>query len=339
VFLGNNPATLFDPVGAMWGWLESAVETLKELPGVLYEDFASGAAAQRLRSFGAGFVEGTKAAVTGAVHAVTHPVETIESVAQAVLHFDQVIEAFGEQWEILMWQAQHDPDAFAASVGRFIGELEAGMVIGAGAERLKALARMGDMVSDIHRHAGRLRNSYRQTRMHPDPAVLPAPEVCVQAAGPGRQLLKTPHSTGKPRPRGAPRPEPMPPTIKLPRGKFSESVRRAYPVREGMDRRHYFADAAVRRILNHIANIVDDPIRVFNEMNNQRGYGDLPRNDSVYKAARTLQLNIFNDPRNFWIGNAVHNQFLGRVFGEVLRETGHVNLMGRWAYDFGDLLN
>jgi len=82
-----------------------------------------------LRAFDNGFVQGTVAAVESSVHAITRPVETIEGVVNAVVNYDQVIEALEQQWDKLMWQAANDLQAFAESVARFIGELEAGMVI------------------------------------------------------------------------------------------------------------------------------------------------------------------------------------------------------------------
>ena len=334
----NDPVNLSDPLGTSIGdFFESVVETAKEFPGVLYEDFASGAAAQRLRSFGKGFVEGAVAAVEGTVHAITHPIETVEGTINAIVNYDKVIEGLEQQWDKLLWQAANDPQAFAESVGRFIGELEAGMVMGAGMDKLKSVAKIGDMASDLQRRVRHLRNSTNQTRMHLTKKHDKAPQLQPDtgtaspmgaAKGPKSQKKRRRRS------RAVPPEQKIPPNLKLPRGSFRSSIRKKYKVKQGLeDRRHYLSDHSVRRILSEIANHTDNPIKMFREMNRNLGFKELPRNVTVYSAARKLQQNIFNDPKNFFVGPAAPNQVLGRQLAAEIRAGRGVNLMGGPTWD------
>lgn len=153
-FLGNDPASQRDPLGLGWlpKWAEKAldtvVETAKELPGCLYEDFATGAARDRLATFTVAAIDGgkgaAKAAVTGLINTVTHPVETIENVAEhvnyAVWHpIDAATEtvkglrtglsSLEKEAEHLLQLAQNDPDKFAEAVGRLTGEAMVNAVV------------------------------------------------------------------------------------------------------------------------------------------------------------------------------------------------------------------
>jgi RHS repeat-associated protein len=333
-----DPVNLADPLGTSFGdWFDSIVETVKELPGVLYEDFASGSAAQRLRAFGSGFVKGTVAAVESTVHAVTHPIETAEAAVTAILNFDQVLEALEAQWDELVWQAANDPEAFAETLGRFIGELEAGLVIGAGTDKLKAMAKVGDMAAGLQRRVRMLRNSVRQPRRlpmakcdHTPTLQSTTPVGLTKGAAKGPAQLKR-----KRRRRGPVSPQDkQPPNLKLPRGNFRAQIRRHHPVSKGFERRHKFADRGVRGWLSMIANKADDPVKMLREMNKARNYADFPPNISVYNAARKLQLNIFNDPKNFFVGPAAPNQALGRALGHQARPGGRgVNIVAGPVWD------
>lgn len=157
-FLGNDPTTNADPLGLGWlpSWvtktIDAVTETAKELPGALFEDFASGAARDRLSHFGTGIAKGgkeaMKAAVNGIVRVVTHPVETIEHAAEQINYTIWYPKDSAEQaWkglkkgtqelrhelDRLMVLARDHPNAFAEEIGRLTGQAMVNAVLTRGA--------------------------------------------------------------------------------------------------------------------------------------------------------------------------------------------------------------
>jgi RHS repeat-associated protein len=166
-FLANNPVGMRDTLGLNWltDKLSAAWETAKEYPGALYEDFASGAARDRLATFtvsaAGGVKDATVAAATGLVHAVAHPVETAERTVEGIVHTianpGEVFAAISQSVDHLLWLAANDPDQFAEAVGRLTGEQMVQAVVGrasaglqaAAAERLAALIKRSNIVAKL----------------------------------------------------------------------------------------------------------------------------------------------------------------------------------------------
>jgi hypothetical protein len=221
-----------------------------------------------------------------------------------------------------------------------VGEIEAGLVIGAGTERLKAMARVGDVVAAIQRRVRILRNSTQVPQWHPSPGPIRGPELTLD--------FPDPPSPGFARLPGEVPPVPKHPRlpahlqfqgrIKLARGQFRGRIRDALKVvKDVTDRRHLVADYTTRRTLSFLANNLDDPIRGFEMMSEKLGYTFNPFNGNVGKVARKLQLNIFNEIRhgraNVKVGPSAPNRALGRAIGAQVRKTGHADILARGVID------
>jgi len=164
-FLGNDPASQRDPLGLGWlpKWaddaLDTVIETAKELPGALYEDFATGAARDRLATFTVAAIDGgkgaVKAAVTGITNTITHPIETVENVAEHVNYvvwhpIDAATETvrglrtglseLEKEADHLLELARNDPDKFAEAVGRLTGQAMVNAIVSRATCAVKSFA-------------------------------------------------------------------------------------------------------------------------------------------------------------------------------------------------------
>jgi RHS repeat-associated protein len=278
VFLGNDPASQQDDLGASW-W-DTLVETIKELPGALYEDFSSGAAAHRLQTFAVGVGQGAKGAVEGTVHAVCHPVETATGIAHVATHPSEVLHALGQQWDDLLRKAANDPEAFAEAVGRLCGEQMIAAITQAGTARALEAVKDLELVS-------KARNMFsRRARCTRIPETLQSIERPPCAMREVVQLGKRP-------------------------SRFRVGVKRAFGAYNGKEWNicHTVSSEMLKKSIQEIVNVAEDQW----ELLGRRGYHPSRFGGSVQRAARKWYLDAYNDIENLSLGLAKENQLNGSL--------------------------
>ncbi|MBI4575587.1 MAG: RHS repeat-associated core domain-containing protein [Planctomycetes bacterium] len=155
-YVGNDPAGRVDPWGlsgeeSVWGriggWFEGAGRwtagaardtwaVAREVPGVVWEDVASGGARDRIYAFGRGLGYGVVDAGKGLGQMVLHPVDTLSGLKDAVVNWDQTAAAVGRLVDDYWEAARSDPERFAEMTGRLTAEIELAIVGAKGLDKL-----------------------------------------------------------------------------------------------------------------------------------------------------------------------------------------------------------
>lgn len=85
------------------------------------------------------------------------------------------------------------------------------------------------------------------------------------------------------------------------RGSFRRWIKKTFRVKKGVQRRHIVSDRFVR---SFVAQLTAEQLK-------KLGY-DPRKYGGIEKARRAYQLDIFNNPRNLWVGDAEENEEKGR---------------------------
>ncbi|MBI4577847.1 MAG: RHS repeat protein [Planctomycetes bacterium] len=110
----------------------------REVPGALWEDFASGAARDRIFAFGRGFGQGTWGAAKGIWYTVRHPIQTGKAIYGAIENWEQTREVFLAKWDEYIDALHNDPERFAEMTGALTAEV---MIAVAGTKGLDKLSK------------------------------------------------------------------------------------------------------------------------------------------------------------------------------------------------------
>jgi hypothetical protein len=150
------------------------------------------------------------------------------------------------------------------------------------------------------RSLGGLTRRVRPTR--PRPPRSPRPPT----PRPGRPPPRSGGGGRPPTPTPPPRPWTRPPPWAArgnpgSRGSFRDPVKELFPLGKDQDRRHIVADRYVRSFSRWLD---DRTLKLL-------GY-DPAKLGGIEAARRAYQLDVFNNPRNLWVGPSAENQELGR---------------------------
>jgi len=137
-FVGNNPLTYVDIPGTVW--FDQSKNFALVYAGQMLDP--SNVQNRRLgRSYGIGLVKGAVAAGKGMVHAALHPVQTAKALA-ALRHLrpEQLKCLLGNAWEQFLHAS---PEEQAGMVGKFFGDIEAGIITGGAVDKAIRFSQAG----------------------------------------------------------------------------------------------------------------------------------------------------------------------------------------------------